>query len=752
MPNLVIVESPSKANTIKNYLGSGYKVVACEGHVRDLPKSNLGVDIENGFAPHYINIRGKSELIASLKKDAKSANKIYLATDPDREGEAISWHLANALNLPIEETRRVSFNEITKTAVKAAIKSPRKIDVNLVDSQQARRILDRIVGYKLSPYLWKTVKSGLSAGRVQSVATKIIVERENEIKSFIPKEYWLLDATFKNNAVRAKFFGLAKDMLKMELNSEKETNEVIDAVKNAEFKVTSVKRAVRHKIPAPPFNTASMQQEAAKRFGFQAQYTMRIAQELYEGVNLGPEHGGVHGLITYMRTDSLRVSDEAALNAKNFIISKYGSDVVPPQIRVFKTRENSQDAHEAIRPADVTLDPDKIQKQLSSGQYKLYKLIWSRFVASQMANAELDTVVADIKSDKYIFRTSGYSIKKLGYMALYETDDGEDDGENRLPDLKEGETLKLNELLPMQKFTEAPPRYTEATLIKFLEEKGIGRPSTYAPIITTIISRGYVKRDKHSLMPTELGDITTKLMNENFEHIVDYTFTAEMEDSLDGIADGKSTMKEVLSGFYTDFAKSLDKAEKEAKNLSISVPEEETDIICDKCGSRMVIKNGRYGKFAACPNYPECKNTKPLDAPSEEKTETAPAEPTGLKCEKCGGELIVRNGRYGSFYACENFPKCKFTKQITKDTGIACPICSASIVLKKGKNNSSFYSCEKYDPCTFSTWDMPIKKRCPDCGGLLLYKKNRKTVYCFAEGCSFKAPAEGYVSEDEQNG
>ena len=753
MPSLVIVESPSKANTIKNYLGSGYKVVACEGHVRDLPKSNLGVDIENGFAPHYINIRGKSELIASLKKDAKTATKIFLATDPDREGEAISWHLANALNLPIEQTRRVSFNEITKTAVKAAIKSPRKIDINLVDSQQARRILDRIVGYKLSPYLWKTVKSGLSAGRVQSVATKIIVERENEIKSFVPREYWLLDATFKNNAVRAKFFGLAEDMLKKELTNEKETNEVIDAVKNSTFKVVSVKRAVRHKMPAPPFNTASLQQEASKKYGFQAQYTMRIAQELYEGVNLGSEHGGVHGLITYMRTDSLRISDEAASAAKNFIVDKYGKDSVPSQIRVYKTRENSQDAHEAIRPADVTLEPEKIQKQLSSGQYKLYKLIWSRFVASQMANAELDTVVADIKAGKYIFRTSGYSIKKLGYMALYETDDAEDDvDEKGLPDLKEGETLALDQLFPAQKFTEAPPRYTEATLIKFLEEKGIGRPSTYAPIITTIISRGYVKRDKHSLLPTELGEITTSLMNDNFPHIVDYAFTAEMEDSLDGIADGKSTMTSVLSGFYGDFAKSLEKAEKEAKSLSISVPDEETDIICDKCGSRMVIKNGRYGKFAACPNYPECKNTKPLDAPNTEKTEQAPVEATGLKCEKCGGNLIIRNGRYGSFYACENFPKCKFTKQITKDTGIPCPLCSASIVLKKGKNNSTFYSCEKYDPCTFSSWDQPISAKCPDCGGLLLRKKGRKAVYCYSADCGFKSSADEYFKDDEQNG
>ncbi len=750
MPNLVIVESPSKANTIKNYLGSGYKVVACEGHVRDLPKSSLGVDIENGFKPHYINIRGKSELIASLKKDAKAASKVFLATDPDREGEAISWHLANALNIPIERTRRISFNEITKSAVKAAIKSPKKIDINLVNSQQARRILDRIVGYKLSPYLWKTVKSGLSAGRVQSVATKIIVERENEIRNFIPKEYWLLDATFKDKAVKAKFFGLASDMLKKDLLNEKETNDVINAVKNSEFKVISVKRAIRQKIPAPPFNTASLQQEAAKKFGFQAQYTMRIAQELYEGVNLGSEHGGVHGLITYMRTDSLRVSDDAAEITKNFISEKYGNDSLPPQIRVYKTRENSQDAHEAIRPSDITLEPEMIQKQLSSGQYKLYKLIWSRFVASQMANAELDTVVADIKSDKYIFRTSGYVIKKYSYMALYETDDGEDDGDDsRLPDLKEGEILKLNELLPTQKFTEPPPRYTEATLIKFLEEKGIGRPSTYAPIITTIISRGYVKRDKHSLLPTELGEITTTLMNENFPHIVDYAFTAEMEDSLDGISDGKSTMESVLGRFYNEFSKSLEIAENKAKSLSITVPDEETDIICEKCGSRMVIKNGRYGKFAACPNYPACKNTKPLDAHKTEKTEKISPEITGLKCDICGGNLIIRNGRYGSFYACENFPKCKFTKQITKDTEISCPICKGKIVLKKGKNNSVFYSCENYGKCTFSTWDQPIKDKCPECGGLLLRKKGKKTVYCYNTKCGFKSSDDKYFKDDE---
>ncbi len=751
MPNLVIIESPSKISSIKNCLGSGYKVVACQGHVRDLPKSTLGVDIENDFAPHYINIRGKGEIISSLKKEAKAAAKVFLATDPDREGEAISWHLANALGLPIEQTKRVSFNEITKPAVKAAIKNPRNIDLALVDSQQARRILDRIVGYKLSPFLWKTVKSGLSAGRVQSVATRIIVERENEIREFVPDEYWLLDATFRNSAVRAKFFGLSGQQSKYELKTEAETNEVINAVKNAEFKVNSVKRAVRQKNPAPPFNTSSMQQEAFKKLNFQSQYTMRIAQELYEGVNLGAENGGIHGLITYMRTDSLRISAEAADAAREFISEKYGEKYLPSQQRVYKTRENAQDAHEAIRPADVTLEPENVKKYLSSGQYKLYKLIWSRFIASQMSNAELDTVSVDILADKYIFRVNGSVLKFDGYMTVYKTDDGDDESEgSRLPDLKEGEVLSLDELIPTQKFTEPPPRYTEATLIKFLEEKGIGRPSTYAPIISTIISRGYVKRDKHSLYPTELGEITTRLMIDNFPDIVDYKFTAQMEDSLDSIADGKTSMTDVLEGFYKGFDENLHKAEEKTSKVDIVIPAEKTDIICEKCGSTMIVKNGRYGKFAACPNYPECKNTKPLDHNGAVKTDAAAAEATGLKCEKCGGNLIIRNGKYGSFYACENFPKCKFTKHITKDTGIPCPLCGSKIVTKRGRNNSFFYSCEKYPECGFSSWDQPLEQKCPKCGGMLFRKKGKNIVYCInKESCGYSAEYDATGEENE---
>ena len=748
MANLVIVESPSKATTIKNYLGSGYKVIACQGHVRDLPKSTLGVDIDNDFTPHYINIRGKGELIATLKKEAKSANKIFLATDPDREGEAISWHLANALGLPIEQTKRVSFNEITKSAVKTALKTPRNIDIKLVDSQQARRILDRIVGYKLSPFLWKVVKSGLSAGRVQSVATKIIVEREKEINSFIPEEYWLLDASFNNSAVHARYFGSLNSSNKTELHSEAETNEVINAVKDLPFTVKSVKKSIRQKNPAPPFNTSSMQQEAAKKLGFQSQYTMRIAQELYEGINLGAENGGTTGLITYMRTDSLRISAEATTATKSFIADRYGNEYVPAQTRAYKTRDGAQDAHEAIRPSDVTLVPEAIKKYLSSGQYKLYKLIWSRFVASQMANAEFDTVSADIVSGKHVFRVTGNVVKFNGYMALYETDDAEDEiSENRLPELKEGESLYLDSLIPTQKFTEPPARYNEATLIKFLEEKGIGRPSTFAQIISTIISRGYVKRSGHSLLPTSLGEITTQLMNDNFPDIVDYAFTAQMEDSLDSIADGENTLVSVLSGFYKGFAENLENAESKSKDMTFNIPAEQTDIICDKCGSVMIVKNGRFGKFAACPNYPECKNTKPLDSAKSTAVEN---EETGLKCESCGGKLLVRNGKFGSFYACENFPKCKFTKQITKDIGVPCPKCGSNVVSKRGKTNFFFFSCEKYPECDFSSWDQPTNHACPECGGMLMKKKGRNVLYCFnKETCDYSTPYDPTTDEQQ---
>lgn len=748
MANLVIVESPAKASTIKGYLGSNYKVVASKGHVRDLPKSSLGVDIENQFAAHYINIRGKGDLIKALKNDAKKANKVFLATDPDREGEAISWHLATALGLAPEKCCRVAFNEVTKTAIKDAIKHPREIDMDLVNSQQARRILDRIVGYKLSPFLWKSVKSGLSAGRVQSVATRIIVEREAEIRAFQPKEYWTVDAlisTAENKTVRARL--VSENAKKIALSCKADVDRVVAATEKGAFVCTSVKKSAKSKQPAPPFTTSTMQQEASRKLGFQSQRVMRVAQELYEGVNLGSEHGGVQGMITYMRTDSLRISTEAQSAAAALIAEKYGEKYCPTRPRVYKTKAGAQDAHEAIRPSDVTLVPSEIKKHLTSDQYKLYKLIWDRFVASQMASAVMDTETIEFSNNGFGFRTSGYTLKFQGYMAVYEesTDEsrGEDElGKNlRIPTINVGEKLKLDSFDNAQHFTEAPPRFTEASLIKFLEEKGIGRPSTYAPIITTIVSRNYVSRDGKALVPTALGEVTTKLMVEKFPEVVDYAFTAQMEDALDGIAHGNSTAEEVLGEFYSGFEKSLAAAEESLKDSNISVPAEETDIICDKCGSRMIVKNGRFGRFAACPNYPTCKNTKPLVKPEEETKERKAPEIADFKCELCGGDMVLRTGRYGSFYACVNYPKCKFTKQKTKEIGVACPKCGAKVISKVGKNRTVFYSCERYPNCDFSSWDMPTEEKCPQCGNILYRKKGKNLLVCHDKSCGYKVDA-----------
>ena len=748
MANLVIVESPAKASTIKGYLGSNYKVVASKGHVRDLPKSSLGVDIENQFAAHYINIRGKGDLIKALKNDAKKANKVFLATDPDREGEAISWHLATALGLAPEKCCRVAFNEVTKTAIKDAIKHPREIDMDLVNSQQARRILDRIVGYKLSPFLWKSVKSGLSAGRVQSVATRIIVEREAEIRAFQPKEYWTVDAlisTAENKTVRARL--VSENAKKIALSCKADVDRVVAATEKGTFVCTSVKKSAKSKQPAPPFTTSTMQQEASRKLGFQSQRVMRVAQELYEGVNLGSEHGGVQGMITYMRTDSLRISTEAQSAAAALIAEKYGEKYCPTRPRVYKTKAGAQDAHEAIRPSDVTLIPAEIKKYLTSDQYKLYKLIWDRFVASQMASAVMDTETIEFSNNGFGFRTSGYTLKFQGYMAVYEesTDEsrGEDElGKNlRIPAINVGEKLKLDSFDNAQHFTEAPPRFTEASLIKFLEEKGIGRPSTYAPIITTIVSRNYVSRDGKALVPTALGEVTTKLMVEKFPEVVDYAFTAQMEDALDGIAHGNSTAEEVLGEFYSGFEKSLAAAEESLKDSNISVPAEETDIICDKCGSRMIVKNGRFGRFAACPNYPTCKNTKPLVKPEEETKERKAPEIADFKCELCGGDMVLRTGRYGSFYACVNYPKCKFTKQKTKEIGVACPKCGAKVISKVGKNRTVFYSCERYPNCDFSSWDMPTEEKCPQCGNILYRKKGKNLLVCHDKSCGYKVDA-----------
>ena len=747
MANLVIMESPTKAGTVKGYLGSGYKVVGCTGHIRDLPKSTLGIDIEDDFKAKYINIRGKGPLIKELKKEAKAADKVFLATDPDREGEAIAWHLSEALGIPQEKIRRVTFNEITKKAVKAGMKTPREIDMGLVNSQQARRILDRIVGYKLSPFLWKTIKSGLSAGRVQSVATRIIVERENEIRAFNPEEYWTIDVMLESKnrgKIKAKFYGNEEG--KIELHSEAQTMEIVNAVRGREFTVKSVKKAIRMKNPAPPFTTSTLQQEASRRLGFQSQRIMRVAQELYEGINLGSANGGVQGLITYMRTDSLRIADEAADAAQAYIIEKYGEAFYPKERRIYKTKAGAQDAHEAVRPASLNFEPEKIKKMLTTDQYRLYKLIWDRFMASQMASAELDTVTADIEAGGYIFRSNGYTVKFQGYMTLYEeaedyvapnnADTDTPEKSIRLPKIEQGDVLRHDTTDPSQHFTEPPPRYNEASLVKFLEERGIGRPSTFATIITTIITRGYVVREGKSLKPTELGEITTQLMLDCFPQIVDYEFTANMETELDEIANGVDTMLGVLRGFYGGFADSLDKAETSVDREKYQLPVEETDMICEKCGAQMVVKNGRYGKFAACPNYPECKNTKPLAKDGGEAEEKV--EVTDMICEKCGSPMVLRTGRFGNFYACSKYPECKTTKQIAKEIGVNCPQCGAKVVIKKGKNRSVFYSCERYPECDFSSWDMPTTEKCPTCGDMLYRKKGKSQLICKREGCGYK--------------
>ena len=748
MANLVIVESPAKANTIKGYLGSNYKVIASKGHIRDLPKSTLGIDVENGFEPHYINIRGKGDVISELKREAKNAKKIYLATDPDREGEAISWHIATQLGIPADKECRITFNETTKNAVKEAIKNPRRINEDLVNSQQARRILDRIVGFTLSEVLWKKVKSGLSGGRVQSVATRIITEREREIKAFVPQEYWTVEALLDNgtgDTLKARFFGV--DSSKLRIENGEMAAEVVDRLNKGIFTVTKVRHAEKQKLPAPPFTTSTLQQEASKTLGFQTQKIMKIAQELYEGLNLGAEFGGFQGLITYMRTDSQRISPVAQAAAAEYIRKNYGEDALPTTPRVYKTGNNAQDAHEAIRPANVNLQPKDVRKVLTTDQYKLYKLIWERFIASQMQAALLDTLTIDIENSGYIFKAGGYTVKSRGYMSIYETTDSDtdEDQENlsKLPTVKNGQKLNAGSIEKAQHFTEAPPRYTEASLVKFLEENGIGRPSTYATIISTIIGREYIKRDGKSLVATELGEITTQFMSDNFPEVVDYEFTAEMESQLDSIEQQKNTIIGVLGSFYSRFKLSLEKAMECEKKYYITPELEESDIVCEKCGKRMVYKSGRFGRFLACPSYPACKNTKAIDKDGKVIEREAPkVEYAGFKCEACGSEMVTKRGRYGIFYACEKYPECTFTKQKTTDIGVSCPACSSRIYARHGKGNTLYYSCERYPECDFSSWDMPLNEKCPECSGMLYYKKAKKNVVCKSKGCGYKREEE----------
>ena len=735
---LVIVESPTKVPTIKGFLGKGYKVVSSKGHVRDLPKSKLGIDVEHDFEPKYINIRGKGELINALKKEAKNASKVLLATDPDREGEAISWHLAAVLGLDSEKAQRITFNELTKNTVKEAIRHPRDLDMNLVNSQQTRRILDRLVGYKISPFLWKKIKSGLSAGRVQSVATRMIVEREEEIEAFVSEEYWTIAAKlFKasGESFAAKFYGTPEK--KLPIADGEQAARIVDELKDASFAVSGIKNAVKRRKPMPPFTTSTLQQEANRRLGFPSQRTMMVAQELYEGVNLGERTA--HGLITYMRTDSLRISEEAQAAAGALIKEKFGPEYCPKTPNVYKSKAGAQDAHEAIRPSDPSILPSAVKGKLSNDQFKLYKLIWERFMASQMKNAELDTVSVDIAAGKYLFRASGYTVKFPGFMVLYDTvrdNEEEDDKPLELPPLTVGEPLKAEEILPAQHFTQPPPRFTEGSLVKMLEEKGVGRPSTFTSTITTIIARGYVRRNGKLLEPTELGRLTTKLMKDSFPEIIDYGFTAKMEDDLDKIENGQAEYLSVLRDFYTDFEKELKEADEKLDKLEYVKPVEVTDIICDKCGANMVIREGRYGKFAACPNFPKCRNTRRLndDASAAEGAEEVLADE---KCPVCGSDMILKKGAYGSFYACRNYPDCKTTKPYYKDTGVACPQCGKRILVKQSRSRKTFYSCEDYPNCKFSVWDVPQQMKCPRCGGLVLKKKNKEHYYCYNEACGW---------------
>lgn len=641
---LIIVESPAKAATIKKFLGGNVKVLASMGHIRDLPKSKLAIDIENDFTPEYINIRGKGDLIKTLKKEAKNAKNVYLATDPDREGEAIAWHLAYILEIPEDEVCRVTFNEITKEAIQKSIKNPRKIDKDLTDAQQARRVLDRIVGYEISPILWKKVKRGLSAGRVQSVAVKLIVDREEEIEKFIPEEYWNITAELlepkTEKVFEANFYG--KEGKKLEIHSKEEVDNIVKQIEKGKYIVTDVKKGEKKRTPAPPFTTSTMQQEASRKLGFTLKRTMSIAQGLYEGVNVGSK--GTVGLITYMRTDSTRISEEARAYAKEHIVKTYGENYY--ENRYYKTKQNSQDAHEAIRPTYIDLEPETIKQYLTPEQYKLYKLIYNRFIASQMSAAIYNTVSANIDVNTYNFRASGQNLKFKGFMTLYVEvlENEKEEIELSLPELQVDQEVIKQNINSKQSFTTPPPRYTEASLVKALEEKGIGRPSTYSPTITTILERRYIEKEQKQLMPTELGKVVNKLLVENFPNIIDVEFTAKIEEEFDAVAEGKENWKQILREFYPPFKEQLDKAEKELEHVTIA--DEVTDIPCEKCGRMMVIKYGRYGKFLACPGYPECKNAKPI------------VENIDVPCPVCGAKVQVRKTkRKKKYYICEHNPE-----------------------------------------------------------------------------------------------
>ena len=689
MSNLIIVESPTKIKTIKRYLSGDYEVIASRGHLRDLPKSKLGVDIENNFEPHYINIKDKEPIIKEIKKKAKKCDHVYLAGDPDREGEAISWHLAQILGLDLNDANRVTFKELTASGIKAGMEHPRQIDMNLVDAQQARRVLDRIVGYKLSPFLWRKIRRGLSAGRVQSVAVKMICDREEEIRKFVSTEYWSVDAEFLAKGAKKPFSAKLElvDGKKPELLSKEQTDAALERLDGAVFTAANVKKSVRRKSPAAPFTTSTLQQEASRRLSFQARRTMKVAQELYEGLEI--QDMGPVGLITYMRTDSQRVSDEARAQAYDFIKEKYGENYIPETPNKYKTKGNAQDAHEAIRPPHPELTPDIVKRSdVTADQYKLYKLIWERFIASQMAKCIMNTVSVDIEAAGCIFKATGYSVKFDGFTALYE-ESRDDDGEpkNDLSAVKKGDELQLKSLSGNQHFTQPPPRYTEATLVKAFEETGIGRPSTYVPTITTILARNYVERDGKQLKPSVLGEVTNQLMSEHFDKIVDVKFTANMENDLDKVENGEMQWTDTLKEFYGEFEHELEEAEVAMEGKRVKVPCEETDQVCEVCGKPMVIKIGRFGKFMAC----------------------------------------------------SGFPDCTFTKRIVQETGGNCPYCGKKVLLKKSKKGKKYYGCEDNPNCRFMTWDVPMEDKCPKCGSTLFRKggKNGKLV-CHKEGCGYE--------------
>ncbi|MCK6206188.1 type I DNA topoisomerase [Bacillus infantis] len=687
---LVIVESPAKAKTIERYLGKKYKVRASMGHIRDLPKSQMGVDVENRFEPKYITIRGKGPVLKELKTAAKKAKKIYLAADPDREGEAIAWHLAHSLDMDVHSDCRVVFNEITKDAIKESFKTPRPINMDLVDAQQARRILDRLVGYNISPLLWKKVKKGLSAGRVQSVAVRLIIDREKEIKEFIPEEYWSIDGEFlKGKSVFEASFYSAQGQ-KTDLKSEQDVKEILGMMKGNKFTVASVSKKERKRNPAAPFTTSSLQQEAARKLNFRAKKTMMLAQQLYEGIDLGSE--GTVGLITYMRTDSTRISEIAQTEAAGYITESYGKDYLPGEKKKETKKSNAQDAHEAIRPTSTLREPASLKEFLSRDQLRLYKLIWERFVASQMASAIMDTMSVDLKNGEVVFRATGSKVKFPGFMKVYVegSDDQAEEKDNMLPDLKEGDEVLKKDIEPKQHFTQPPPRYTEARLVKSLEELGIGRPSTFAPTLDTIQKRGYVALDNKRFIPTELGEIVLELILEFFPEILDVEFTAKMEQDLDDVEDGKENWKNIIEEFYKDFEKHLDKAEKEMQEVEIK------------------------------------------------------DEPAGEDCEKCGHEMVYKMGRYGKFMACSNFPECRNTKAIVKEIGVKCPNCKeGNIIERKSKKRRIFYGCDRFPECEFISWDKPLARQCPKCDNVLVEKKLKKGVQVQCIECDYKEEKQG---------